>query len=123
MGIVTERTNRVFGPAHRRRRRRGPIRWSVAAAAVLAALAAGATDTPEPIVPPPGAAIPAPPLPRVIRKLWHPGLAGVASHATVGAISGEVVSAEVAVQPTAPTPVSDRVVGLTFDDGPWPDTP
>jgi peptidoglycan-N-acetylglucosamine deacetylase len=81
-----------------------------------------ADDTIEPVVARAGAAIPAPPMPRVIRKLWHPGLAGVAAQATVGAISGEVVSADVAVQPSPPTPVTDKVVALTFDDGPWPDT-
>lgn len=81
-----------------------------------------AHDTVESVVTKAGAAIPAPPLPRVVRKLWHPGLAGVATQATVGAISGEV-SAQVSIEPSAPTPVTDKVVALTFDDGPSPDTP
>jgi peptidoglycan/xylan/chitin deacetylase (PgdA/CDA1 family) len=79
-------------------------------------------DTVEPVVAKDGAAIPPPPMPRVMRKLWHPGLPGVATQAVVGSISGEVVSAQVTIQPSSPTPVTNRVVALTFDDGPWPDT-
>jgi peptidoglycan-N-acetylglucosamine deacetylase len=82
-----------------------------------------AHDTMEPVVAQAGPAIPAPPMPRVIRRLWHPGAPGVGGHATVGTLSGEIVEADIAVQPSPPTPVTDKVVALTFDDGPWPDTP
>lgn len=65
--------------------------------------------------------IPAPPLPAVEYALWHPGSPGHA-HEIVGVVSGEVVSSRQSPA-TPPTPVSEKVIGLTFDDGPWPDTP
>ena len=61
--------------------------------------------------------LPAPPLPTVVKSLWHPGQPGRALNRK-GAISGEVV-AEVEVQPPAPPVlVKDKLVALTFDDGP-----
>ena len=62
------------------------------------------------------------PLPRVLHELWHPGQAGRSAQDTRGAISGELVAAGTAAPPSSPAPVSDKVVALTFDDGPWPDT-
>jgi peptidoglycan/xylan/chitin deacetylase (PgdA/CDA1 family) len=58
----------------------------------------------------------------VLRYLWHPGRPGVADGGEVGVISGEALPTGVITQPLAPTPVTDKVVALTFDDGPWPDT-
>jgi peptidoglycan-N-acetylglucosamine deacetylase len=81
-----------------------------------------ATDTVEPVVSRVGGAVPPPPLPRVMRRLWHPGQPGVADQAIVGVITGEAIPARIVTQPSAPTPVTDKVVALTFDDGPWPDT-
>jgi hypothetical protein len=69
-----------------------------------------------------GVAAPPPPAPRVLHKLWHPGREGVSAGATDGALSGEVVSAGTTVSPSSPTPVTDKLVALTFDDGPWPGT-
>jgi peptidoglycan/xylan/chitin deacetylase (PgdA/CDA1 family) len=82
-----------------------------------------AHDTVEPTEIKPGATIPPPPLPRVMRKLWHPGRPGLATEATVGAVSGEILTAQVKVKPSKPMPVTDEQVALSFDDGPWPDTP
>jgi len=67
-------------------------------------------------------ATPAPAMPDVISGLWHPGQPGRAiSHK--GAVSGEVV-AQKEVQPAAPPArVTEKLVALTFDDGPWPTTP
>lgn len=65
--------------------------------------------------------LPAPPLPVVEYALWHPGRPGHA-HDVVGVVSGEVVASE-QTPPTPPSAVSEKVIGLTFDDGPWPDTP
>lgn len=79
-------------------------------------------DVVEAVVAKTGAAVPPPPLPRVMRQLWHPGHPGVAARAVVGVVSGEVVSGGITTAPSAPTPVTDKVVALTFDDGPWSDT-
>ncbi|GAC1311634.1 MAG: hypothetical protein NVSMB16_08440 [Acidimicrobiales bacterium] len=65
--------------------------------------------------------IPAPAPPAVEYALWHPGSPGHARD-IVGVVSGELVSSE-QVPPTPPSPVSEKVIGLTFDDGPWPNTP
>ena len=65
--------------------------------------------------------IPPPPEPAVMYQLWHPGAPGRAQ-SLVGVQSGEVVSTET-VPPLPPAPVTEKVVALTFDDGPWPDTP
>lgn len=65
--------------------------------------------------------IPPPPMPTVLKSLWHPGHPGRAL-TRKGAISGEVV-ARVEVQPAAPpVPVTEKLVALTFDDGPGPAT-
>jgi peptidoglycan/xylan/chitin deacetylase (PgdA/CDA1 family) len=82
-----------------------------------------ARDRVEPVVVGSGELLPAAPLPRVLRSLWHRGHPGVADRATVGAVSGEVVSSATTTQPSPATPVTDKVVALSFDDGPWPDTP
>jgi peptidoglycan/xylan/chitin deacetylase (PgdA/CDA1 family) len=66
--------------------------------------------------------LPAPSMPTVVRSLWHPGQPGRALNRK-GAISGEVV-AQVEVQPPAsPAPVTEKLVALTFDDGPGAATP
>lgn len=67
-------------------------------------------------------AVPPPPIPRIERYLFHPGMAGE-QDAVVGAISGEIVNSIPVVPPSVPAPVTDKTVALTFDDGPWPDTP
>ncbi|MEO5679677.1 MAG: polysaccharide deacetylase family protein [Acidimicrobiales bacterium] len=69
-----------------------------------------------------GDVIPAPPEPDVIKGLWHPGQPGKAiSHK--GAVSGEIVSQQQVQAPVPPAPVTEKLVALTFDDGPWPTTP
>lgn len=66
--------------------------------------------------------IPPPSPPTVVRSLWHPGQPGRAL-TRKGAISGEVV-ARVEVQPAAPpAAVTEKLVALTFDDGPGALTP
>jgi hypothetical protein len=64
-------------------------------------------------------ATPSPGLPEVERSLWHPGLP---SHQAqlVGALSGEVVMTGPVVPATAAQPETDKVVALSFDDGPNP---
>ncbi len=66
--------------------------------------------------------VPAPPMPDVISGLWHPGRPGRAL-SRKGAVSGEVVSLDERVAPRPPTPVTEKMVALTFDDGPWTGTP
>ena len=66
--------------------------------------------------------VPAPPMPDVINGLWHPGHPGRAL-TRKGARSGELVT-RLEVQPAVPpAPVAEKLVALTFDDGPWPATP
>jgi peptidoglycan/xylan/chitin deacetylase (PgdA/CDA1 family) len=58
-------------------------------------------------------------LPDVEKQLYHPGRSAVAEQ-RVGERSGEVVS-EAITQPAVPaTPVTEKLVALTFDDGPDP---
>lgn len=66
--------------------------------------------------------VPAPPMPEVVKGLWHPGQPGHAI-SKKGAVSGEVVSQVQVQAPVAPLPVTEKLVALTFDDGPWPTTP
>jgi peptidoglycan/xylan/chitin deacetylase (PgdA/CDA1 family) len=67
--------------------------------------------------------IPAPPLPPTINVLWHPGVPGKVVHRK-GAVSGEIVGQDgQTVPPVPPRPVTEKLVALTFDDGPWPTTP
>jgi peptidoglycan/xylan/chitin deacetylase (PgdA/CDA1 family) len=66
--------------------------------------------------------IPPPPLPDVERKIWHPGSPGL-SEEWVGELSGEVVATRVILAPSSPVAETGKVVALTFDDGPWADTP
>lgn len=58
-------------------------------------------------------------LPDVERSLWHPGSP---SHQAelVGALSGEVALTAPAVPATVARPETDKVVALSFDDGPNP---
>lgn len=58
-------------------------------------------------------------LPDIEFYLWHPGTQAV-MHDLVGAYSGQVLSSTVAVPERSATPVVDREVALTFDDGPDP---
>lgn len=69
-----------------------------------------------------GIVVPAPTPEPVERVVWHAGTAGTRTEVR-GAVSGEVVSSTVTRPPVPATPVTDKVVALTFDDGPWPDTP
>lgn len=70
-----------------------------------------------------GAAVAAPPEPDVITRLWHPGRPGKEEGSVRGAVSGELVSRSQAQPVLPPTPVTEKLVALTFDDGPWPTTP
>ena len=76
-------------------------------------------DTTEPVVerqvtgPPPR-------LPAVETTLWRPGRPQV-ERIRMGEISGEVVSQSVLEPERPPEPETDRVVALTFDDGPDPE--
>ena len=58
-------------------------------------------------------------LPEVEKTLFHPGHGAVIEE-KVGERSGEVVSAETAVPAVPAVPVTDKLVALTFDDGPDP---
>ncbi|MEN3314684.1 MAG: peptidoglycan-N-acetylglucosamine deacetylase [Acidimicrobiaceae bacterium] len=60
-----------------------------------------------------------PGLPAVERELWRLGRAG-ASRQVVGRFSGEVVSSTPVAGEVASRPETDKVVALTFDDGPDP---
>ncbi|MDQ6797873.1 MAG: polysaccharide deacetylase family protein [Actinomycetota bacterium] len=62
---------------------------------------------------------PVPGLPDVERELWQPGKSS-ATRQMVGRISGEVVSATPGTPEVASRAVTDKVVALTFDDGPDP---
>lgn len=66
--------------------------------------------------------VPAPPEPEVIKGLWHPGRPGLAISSR-GAVSGEVITQTEVQPPVPPVPVTEKLVALTFDDGPWPTTP
>jgi peptidoglycan/xylan/chitin deacetylase (PgdA/CDA1 family) len=66
--------------------------------------------------------IPAPPMPVVIHGMWHPGQPGLAVSRR-GAFSGELVAQQEVQAPVPPTPVTENLVALTFDDGPWASTP
>lgn len=66
--------------------------------------------------------LPPPPMPDVIDGLWHPGRPGRA-RSREGAVSEEIVSLDELVAPLPPTPVTEKLVALTFDDGPWAGTP
>ena len=78
------------------------------------------TDEIEATVERDGPPIPPPPGPAVEYALWHPGVPG-RTRLVVGAVSGEVVATEVDPA-TPPSPVTEKVVALTFDDGPWTGT-
>ncbi len=75
-------------------------------------------DTPEPVVerrvvgPPPQ-------LPAVQTSVWRPGKPRV-DHVVIGDLSGEVVSQSVIEPELPPEPETEKVVALTFDDGPDP---
>ncbi len=60
-------------------------------------------------------------LPDIEYQLWNGPRAG-ATDQLVGERSGEVVSATPTTAPVAASPVTELVVGLSFDDGPHPDT-
>ena len=66
--------------------------------------------------------IPAPPMPDVINGLWHPGQPGLAL-TRKGALSGELVARQEVQPPVSPAIVTQKLVALTFDDGPMPATP
>ena len=58
-------------------------------------------------------------LPDVEKQLFHPGRSAI-SEQRVGERSGEVVSERI-IQPAVPAvPVTEKIVALTFDDGPDP---
>lgn len=58
-------------------------------------------------------------LPDVERTLWHPGSAPLVTQ-QVGEVSGEVVATSQAGSAVPAQPESQKVVALTFDDGPDP---
>jgi len=62
---------------------------------------------------------PIPGLPDVERELWQPG-SSTMNHQTVGRWSGEVVSTTPGTPGVASRAVTDKLVALTFDDGPDP---
>ncbi len=62
---------------------------------------------------------PIPGLPDVERELWQPG-SSTASRQTVGRLSGEVVSSTPGTPEVPSRAVTDKLVALTFDDGPDP---
>jgi peptidoglycan/xylan/chitin deacetylase (PgdA/CDA1 family) len=59
-------------------------------------------------------------LPRVENAVWRPGTPGL-DQITVGRQSGEVASRRTLLAAGAAQPDPDRVVALTFDDGPSPE--
>jgi len=69
-----------------------------------------------------GVVVPAPPEPDVIHGLWHPGQPG-RSATRQGAVSGEVIDVKLVQAAVPPAPVTEKLVALTFDDGPWATTP
>jgi peptidoglycan/xylan/chitin deacetylase (PgdA/CDA1 family) len=56
------------------------------------------------------------------RVVWHVGQPGKVQR-EVGVRSGEQVAEHVLVPAVPPAADPGKVVALTFDDGPWPDTP
>ena len=62
---------------------------------------------------------PEPALPPVETDLWRPGRPAV-DHEVVGSVSGEVVSRRPVASERSPEPERDKVLALTFDDGPDP---
>ena len=66
--------------------------------------------------------LPAPPMPDVIDALWHPGQPGLAL-TRKGALSGELVARQEVQPPVPPAVVTQKLVALTFDDGPMAATP
>ena len=77
-------------------------------------------DTIERVVPRPGASVVTHEgLPDVEHTLFHPGHSAIVDQ-RVGARSGEVVSEAVRSPAVPPKPVKDKLVALTFDDGPHP---
>jgi peptidoglycan/xylan/chitin deacetylase (PgdA/CDA1 family) len=60
-----------------------------------------------------------PGLPDVERALWHPGRSALELD-VVGSLSGEVRSRSIVGPPTQGQPEANKVVALTFDDGPDP---
>jgi peptidoglycan/xylan/chitin deacetylase (PgdA/CDA1 family) len=81
-------------------------------------VAVDGADTPEPVVPKAGYGVP-PPLPPVMRELWHPGR-GPVEQQMVGKLSGEVVSRTPVGPALPPAPETGKVIALSFDDGPDP---
>ena len=75
-------------------------------------------DTTEPLVERRVAGSP-PPFPAVETHLWRPGRPQT-DRILVGEMSGEVVSRSVVEVERPPEPETDKVVALTFDDGPDP---
>ncbi len=63
--------------------------------------------------------LPPPPLPEVEEGLWRPGRPRV-ELLRVGQLSEEVVTRAVLEEEQPPQPETDKVVALTFDDGPDP---
>jgi len=76
-------------------------------------------DTTEPLVERPVTG-PPPPLPAVESGLWRSGRPRV-ERTLIGEMSGEVVSQSVVEPERPPEPETDKVVALTFDDGPDPE--
>ncbi len=60
-----------------------------------------------------------PGLPDVERTLWHPGRSSLELD-MVGSVSGEVRSRSITGPPVTAQPEGNKVVALTFDDGPDP---
>ena len=58
-------------------------------------------------------------LPPVERRLWHVGRSGI-DEVTVGRFSGEIISRRTVRPAAVAAPEADKVVALTFDDGPDP---
>lgn len=63
--------------------------------------------------------LPAPSLPATTKGLWHPGQPGKAL-GRKGVVSGEVLTERQIQAVVPPAPVTEKLVTLTFDDGPWP---
>lgn len=61
--------------------------------------------------------VPPPPMPTVIHAMWRPGHPGLAL-SRKGSVSGEVVAQQEVQASVPPAPVTDKLVALTFDDGP-----
>lgn len=79
-------------------------------------------DRVEPTTTRDGIVVSAPTPGPVEQVLWHRGQPGARTDVN-GAFSGELVASTITTPPVPATVVTDKVVALTFDDGPWPDTP